>query len=212
MIKKLCNVCQREVVKLDLSFEQKYYLFNAVKKDLKLFAKNKICSDFKLDDSEAEIILEHFNSSYGKCSNCEYDSLIKENVECPNCGKFNYNLSDPYVNKELSSHPEWCHTFCSHLEWSLSFDKLNDRSVNHYWCDGVEEFDTKEIMTKGEAITRAWIGEDGQGIYEMKIIFGNKSVSNLKNGGSLIACIPKTDPNDWIFIEPELNEITVKIN
>lgn len=212
MIKKTCKICKKEVVLLDLSDEQKYFILGAIKQDLKLFAKNKICSDYKLDESAAEVIIEHINADFGKCSNCEFDKLIEKNIECPNCGKLNYNISDPYVNKEQSSHPEWCLTFCSHLGWSMGFDKLNDESVRYLWCDGIVEFDTRNIISRGEVITKAWIGEDGQGIYEMKIIFGDKSISNFKNGGSLIECIPKTDPNNWVFIEPASNKITVKLD
>lgn len=209
---KLCKVCLKKVVQLDLSIEQKYYLFGTIKKGFKLFAKYKICSDFKLDDSKAEIVIEHLNPIYGKCSNCDYSKLNEECTECPNCGKFNYNLSDPYVNKELSSHPEWCLTFCSHLEWSLSFDELNDKSVHNYWCDGIAAFETKEIITKRAVKTKAWIGEDGQGIYQMKIFFGDKSIANFKNGESLIECIPKKDAHNWIFIKPESKQITVILN
>ena len=207
----LCKICKKEVIQLDLSNEQKYYLIGTMKKDLKLFAKNKICSEHKLDDSKAEIIIKHFNYEHGKCLNCENSELLDEYMECPNCGKFNYNLLDPYVNKKLSKHPEWCLTFCSHLEWSLSFDELDDKSFNYYWCDGVAEFETNEILTRKEVETKAWIGEDGQGIYKMKIVFGERSIANFKNGESMIDCIPKKDANNWIFIDKELKRITVKL-
>lgn len=209
MKSRLCKICKENVIQLNFSIEQKYYLFKAIKQDMKLFAESRICSDFKLTIPESKTIVKHLNTPFGKCSNCKYDKLENECVDCPNCSQFNYNLSDPYVSKEMSNHPDWCSTFCSHLEWSLHFEELNDENVNYFWCDGIVEFDTNEIISKQVVYTKAWIGEDGQDIYEMKLVFGTKSISSFKNGESLVECIPKQNINEWIFISPESKKITV---
>jgi len=212
LVRKTCNVCNRNIVHLELTKEQKYYLVGAIKQDLKLFAARKISSEFGLTKDESNIIIEHLNYPYGKCTNCNFDKLYGEKIECPNCGKFNYNLSDPYVHKKLSSHPEWCLHFCSHLEWSLNFSELDDKSVNHFWCDGIEEFPTKEIVSNGETNTAAWIGSDGQEKYKMKFLFGPKSISNFKIGLDLKECIPNHNANEWIEIDPEEKKILVRLN
>jgi len=209
--RKFCKACKQEIIQLPLTVEQKYYLHGAMKSDLKLFAANKLKSEFGLNKVEAESVLEHLNSPFGKCCNCEFDELKDENIECPNCGKLNYNLSDPYVSKEFSEHPEWCLTFCSLLEWSLKFNELKNESVHHFWCDGITEFSTKEALENGQVTTKAWIGHDGQGDYQMTIIFGQKFIETLRSGGNMIECIPNEDANTWVEIEPELNRITVKL-
>ena len=176
-----------------------------------MFALDKLCSSLGLNESQAKIVVEHMNTPYGKCINCVYDKLNEERMECPKCGKFNYNLSDPYVHKKLSSHPDWCLTFCSHLEWSLNFIELDNEDVKGYWCDGVEEFETKGILSEGEVTTKAWIGKGGQGIYQMKIIFGRQAITNFENGDSLIDCIPDENANNWISIDPEIKKIIVEL-
>lgn len=208
---KRCKVCNKEVIQLSLTAQKQYYLFGVMKQDFKLFATNRLCAEFGLYPSQAETVIEHLNTPYGKCINCEYDTLKEENVECPKCGKLNYNLSDPFLNIKLNTHKEWCFSFCSHLEWSLNFEELDNKEVKHYWCSGIESFETEEIVSKGELTTKAWIGNDGKGIYKMKIIFGTKSVTNFKNGKSLIDCIPKKGASKWIFIKPKSNEITLEL-
>ena len=154
-------------------------------------------------------MVEHINRQFGKCSSCGFDLPFEEKIECSNCGKFNYNISDPFVNKKLSSNPDWCLTFCSYLEWSLKFEELDNEQVKYFWCDGIEEFPTQNIIDRGAVTTKAWIGNDGQGIFKMKIIFGPKSISNFKKSLSLIDCIPNENADKWIDIEPGRKAVTV---
>ena len=81
--------------------------------------------------------------------------------------------------------------------------------MKYFWCDGVEKFPTKDIIARGAVTTKAWIGNDGQGIFRMKIIFGPKSISNFKNGLSMIDCIPTENADKWIDIEPGRKAVTV---
>lgn len=210
--KNICKACKQEIIQLPLTIEQKYYLYGAMKSDLKLFAANKIQSDFGLNKVEAQSILEHLNSPFGKCCNCEFDELKEENIECPNCGKLNYNLSDPYGSKEFGSHPDWCGTFCSHLEWSLSFEELDIEEIKGFWCDGIEIFNPEEAIANREIKTKSWLGKGGSDVFEMKITFGAKFISTLKTGGNMIDCIPKRNAKEWIDIDCDESKIVVRID
>ena len=143
-----------------------------------------------------------------KCTKCDFDQLEHENVKCPKCGAINNSLKKPVFNNE----------FCSQLEWKLDFKNLGIDSLKRFWCDGVDPipFDleslSRENIIKNKLITtRAWIGEDGQDIYEMRIKLGKKSIANYKNGVSLIECIPDKGNKNWIKIEPETNRIQVSL-
>lgn len=61
-------------------------------------------------------------------------------------------------------------------------------------------------------ITKAFIGNSGQDIYEMKIKFGKQSVENYRNKKCLIECIPKNNENPkWIKINSENKKIEVEL-
>jgi hypothetical protein len=205
-MKMNCKKCGNEINELNFTEEQKFEILGMVKQDLKLFAVKKIIDDFGFSNKDAKIIVTHINSEYGKCNRCNNNELNSENIECPKCGAFNYNFKEPVFNSE----------FCTHLEWKIDFKNLGIDSLKRYWCDGVDPipYDLKSLSIENikknkTIITRAWIGEDGQGVYEMEINLGEKSVENYKNGLSLIECIPNKEGKDWIKIEPENSRIQV---
>src|SRR5688572_13860843 len=96
--------------------------------------------------------------------------------------------------------------FCVALEYQLSvnFKYSEDNRIRHFWCDGISmPLDDSQLslsnITKKKLIkTKAWIGTDGQGEYEMTIHFGPLSLSQYARGDSLVECLP-TD--DWIEID-----------
>ena len=207
-MKMNCKKCGNEINELNFTEEQKFEILGMVKQDLKLFAVKKIIDDFGFSHKDAKIIVTHINNEYGKCNRCENNELNSENVECPKCGAFNYNFKEPVFNNE----------FCTHLEWKIDFENLGIEGLKRYWCDGVDPipYDLKSLSKENirknkKIITRAWIGEDGQGVYEMEIKFGEKSVENYINGLSLIECIPDKEDKDWIKIELENNRIEVQL-
>lgn len=207
-MKFYCKKCKNEINKLNLTEEQNLEIFGLIKQDLKIFAVKKLIDEFKFSHRDAKIIVTHFNLENGKCHRCDFDELENENIECPKCGAFNYNINEPIFNNE----------FCTHLEWKLHFENLGIESVKRFWCDGVDPipFDikslSKENIKKNKSIlTRAWIGEDGQGVYEMEIKLGKKAIENYLKGISLIDCIPEKEFKDWIKIKPESNKIQVKL-
>ena len=208
-----CKKCKNEVVRINFSEEQKLDIYVLMQNDLKIFAEKKLVDDFNLDKNEAKLIVQHLNNRNGRCTECEFDKLEGEYVDCPNCGAFNYNLTEPMFNLE----------FCSHLEWSLDFQNVDNENIKYYvkdfWCDGVQHLpeDTKSLLYENiiknkQIITKAWIGYGGDEIYEMKIKFGEKALENYKNHNSLSDCIPRNNekPN-WIKLYMEEKKIEVQL-
>jgi hypothetical protein len=204
-----CKKCKKEVIKLNFTEEQKLDIYVLMQNDLRIFAEKKLIDDFKLSQNEAKVIVKHFNNRNGKCTECEFDKLESEKVECSNCGAFNYNLNEPIFNIE----------FCSNLEWNLDFQNTENKNVENFWCDGVDHLpkDSKSLLYKNieknkQIITKTYIGNTGQDIYEMKIKFGKLSIENYKNQKSLIECIPKNNENpNWIKINLENKKIEVEL-
>jgi len=208
-MKSTCKRCGNEIKELNFDEELKLEIWGMVNQDLKLFAVKKLIDEYKWSHKEAKVFIAHFNKEFGKCHRCNFEDLMEENIECPKCKSFNYNwkIESPFDQE-----------FCSHLEYKLDFDELENEEVRGFWCDGVDNFpnDLKHlsksnISKRRQLITRAWIGKGGQTIYKMLIKFGDKSVENYEENKSLIDCIPEGNYRDWIFIDPEKKEIEITL-
>lgn len=158
---------------------------------------------------DAKATVAHINKDFGKCHRCNFDELIEENMDCPKCKAFNYNLK-----MELSFNQE----FCTHLEYRLNFGELEDERVQGFWCDGIDYLPiemrslAKSVLRVNQEIkTKAWIGKSGQEIYEMTIRFGKESVENYLQNQSLIDCISKNSCKEWLKIEPEKKKVEIKL-
>ena len=206
----ICEKCKSEVVGINFSEEQKLEIWALIAQDLKLFAIKKIRDEYKLSLRDAKIIGAHLNKEFGKCHRCDYEGLEGENIVCPKCKSFNYNLKmEHQFNEE----------FCNQLEWKLDFKELEDERLKGFWCDGVDHIPMKpvnlsqlRIRINKEIKTKAWIGKDGQDIYEMTIKLGEKSLANYELKQSLIDCIPEGNYKKWIKVDPEIKIIEVKLN
>jgi hypothetical protein len=151
----------------------------------------------------------HFNPQYGKCHNCNYSALDREYMECPKCKAFNYNLQvEPPFNKD----------FCSALEYSLDFSQFENENIKSLWCDGVDHLpaDIRSLsvanLKQNPFIkTKAWIGKDGQDVYEMTIHFGPQALSNYTKRQALQECIPDTASEEWIKIDPERMQVEIRL-
>ena len=204
-----CERCKVEIVGVHFSEEQRLEIWGLIAQDLRLIAIKKIRDEYKLSHRDAKIIGSHLNKEYGKCHRCDFDNLQGENIVCPKCKSFNYNLK--------MEHP-FNQEFCNHLEWKLDFDELEDDKLKGFWCDGVSHIPANpitlsklRIRLNKEVKTTAWVGKDGQDIYEMIIKFGEKSLANYELNQSLIDCIPERNYKDWIKIKPEEKYIEVKL-
>lgn len=90
---KKCNRCQWKIVELNWSEEQKLEIWGLVNQELRLFAVKKLRDNFNVNLKEAKGIVVHINKDFGKCIRCNFDQLSEENIECPKCKAFNYNLN-----------------------------------------------------------------------------------------------------------------------
>ncbi len=204
-----CKKCNNEIKKLEFNEQVKLDLYILMQNDLKIFAVKKLVDEFKISEIEAKTIIQHLNNNYGKCVECEFDKLKNEFTECPNCNAFNFNLNEPPFNID----------FCSQLEWNLDFENQNDEKLRHFWCDGIEHLPKniesllyKNIEKNKEIITKAWIGNSGSDVYEMKIVFGKQSIEYYKNQKKLNDCIPKNNENpNWIKINSEKRIVIVEL-
>jgi len=208
-MKTVCKRCCSEIKDLNFSEEQKLEIWGLINQNLKLSAVKKLIDNYQLSHKESKIIVAHLNKDFGKCHGCNFEDLTEENIECPKCKAFNYNLKiNPSFNKE----------FCIHLEWRLDFENLDDDRLNGFWCDGVDHIPTNimslskfKIKEHKEIITTAWIGKDGQSIYEMTIKLGNRSLKNYELNQSLIDCISDNNYKTWIKIDPVKKKIEINL-
>ena len=110
--------------------------------------------------------------------------------------------------------------FCIHLEYHLceTFFNSKDKKIRGLWCDGViDPFSDKQLTKKSVNDTRqisgatAFIGNDGQGAYEMTIKFGRYSLRKYAKGASLIDCTPSAESTDWITLDMENKRIEIRL-
>lgn len=116
-----------------------------------------------------------------------------------------------------SEHP-FDKEFCSNLEYRLSasFKYSEDSRLKYFWCDGVdhepypiEQLGIRTITQTKKIVTRAWIGKDGQDIYEITIHFNESALVNYANGALLVNNLPKEEDTDWWNIDIEKRTIEV---
>ncbi|NRB53094.1 MAG: hypothetical protein HRU41_35895 [Saprospiraceae bacterium] len=105
--------------------------------------------------------------------------------------------------------------FCEFLEFHLckTFRKADDKALRRLWCDGVawKHCSKKEINDKREINTIAWIGEDGQDEFEMKIKLGKYALRRYVRGTDMTDCIPDSDLADWIMIDIENRFVQIQL-
>lgn len=111
--------------------------------------------------------------------------------------------------------------FCTRLEYRLcrEFAESGDAELKWFWCDGVSWFPTdnqlskKHVNDKRKIITKAWIGKDGQDVYQATIHFGRKALSKYSKGADLTKTIPELESKtEWIQIDIENKAIEIKLN
>ncbi len=122
------------------------------------------------------------------------------------------------MNETESTTFELFADFCLHLEYRLcdTFKNSHQKVIGGLWCDGVSarSFNDPQLTKKHVNDTRkietwAYIGKDGQDIYQMTIKFGTYSLRRYAIGESLIDCIPSEETMDWIDID--INEKTIEL-
>lgn len=92
-MKKKCKRCNWIICELDLSKEQKLKIRRLLNEDLKLNAIEYLNLNLNLSLEEAKGIVMHLNKTFGFCLRCNFNKLTNENIECPKCKAFSYNLN-----------------------------------------------------------------------------------------------------------------------
>ena len=87
-----CKRCGNEIKLLNFSEKMKLEILGMIIQDKKLFAVKKMMEEHNISHKDAKIITTHINKDFGKCHSCGFENLQEENVTCPKCKSFNYNL------------------------------------------------------------------------------------------------------------------------
>lgn len=100
------------------------------------------------------------------------------------------------------------------LEYRLcdAFKHAEQPEIKSLWCDGIGGASLSEMMINGNVMeTTAWIGKDGQGKYEAKIILGKRALDQFRNEQELIDCIPSATSTGWFKIDVENLKIEIEL-
>jgi hypothetical protein len=109
--------------------------------------------------------------------------------------------------------------FCVQLEHQLTrtFGNSEDKKLRGFWCDGVlmpfieSQLTKKNVNDTRKIVTKAWLGYDGQGEFEMTIHFGQLSLRRYAKGSDLGDCLPSENSMDWIELDIERKTIELQL-
>jgi len=116
--------------------------------------------------------------------------------------------------------PSFNEVFCNHLEYHLgkTFQNIDDQDLHEFFCDGIcwksvpeSQLTLKIVNDTRKIVTTAFIGVDGQDLYEMVIHLGRYSLKRYAKGSSLVTCIPPANITDWIDINANKRIINLKL-
>lgn len=122
------------------------------------------------------------------------------------------------INADIT--PSFNENFCTELEYHLSaaFRNSSDKQIRSLWCDGVKmpfldsQLTKYNVLHTKQIVTEAFIGSDGQGLYDMVIVLGQQSLEACINGKSLKNCLPNVESMDWIKLDTLANTIELQLN
>ena len=113
-------------------------------------------------------------------------------------------------------HQSFDKDFCDHLEYHLSRTLRNssNNKIKWLWCDGVMQplnEPNKNSINSSQIITEAYIGVDGQSIYQMTIKLGALSLQKYISGQDLIDTLPSEESLNWIFLDLDSKTIQIQL-
>lgn len=99
--------------------------------------------------------------------------------------------------------------FCETLEYKICEALANsgDEQVKGFWCDGVllsepgYYYSHKSINDNRQVKMKAYIGKDGQKLYDLVLKFGPKALGKYASNLDVAECIPKEDAGNWFKID-----------
>lgn len=108
--------------------------------------------------------------------------------------------------------------FRTHLEYHLgnTFERAGRKEIRGFWCDGIgvpsdQQLSRKHVNDTRQIKTTAYIGYNGQGLYEMTIHLGKYALRRYAKGTSLLDCLPGTESMDWITMDTAKQTIEIQL-
>lgn len=85
--------------------------------------------------------------------------------------------------------------------------------MRRLWCDGVawKHCTRKAVNDKREIDTTAWIGQEGQNDYRLKIRLGKYALRRYAKGTDMTNCVPDSTSTEWIDIDIENELLTIQL-
>ena len=110
--------------------------------------------------------------------------------------------------------------FCEILEYRLcdAFEDFTDEGLKGFWCDGVllsedgKEYSQKHVNDNRQVKMQAFVGKDGQTVYDLTLIFGIKALSRYARNLDIVECIPETESQKWLKIDISKKVIEVLLD
>ena len=111
-------------------------------------------------------------------------------------------------------------SFCVQLEYKIceAFKQLENENTKGFWCDGVLQseseiyYTSKRINDKREIKLKAFIGKDGQDEYELKLLFGSKSLSKVARQLDFIDTFPNNNFDTKFNIDTKDKKIEIQLD
>lgn len=110
--------------------------------------------------------------------------------------------------------------FCEFLAYKLcnALENVDSEATKGFWCDGVlppandDSYSQKSINDHRQVALKAFIGKDGQSVYELILKFGNKALSRYARNLDLKDCIPAEGKINWFDINVERRKIEIQLD
>lgn len=109
--------------------------------------------------------------------------------------------------------------FCEFLEYEIckALERSDNEQIKGFWCDGIllnqndNAYSQKFVNDKRQITMNAFIGKDGQTVYELILKFGDKALSRFARNLDIKECLPNSDKQNWFDIDTERNKIEIQL-
>ena len=110
--------------------------------------------------------------------------------------------------------------FCEFLEYAIckAFEHSDNDQIKGFWCDGIllnqdDSFYSQKFVNDNKQVTlKAFLGKNGQTVYEMTLKFGNKSLSRYARNIDIKECVPSPHKPNWFNIDTDRNKIEIQLD
>lgn len=145
-----------------------------------------------------------------RCEKLSVQQYLKVKIKLRSLGLWTRKLIE---NHEKGGEGGFSLAFCVVLEFTLgtAFYYMKRDDVCGFWCDGLTHHyvSKKDLNDKRKIETTAWIGKEGEIVYQMTIYLGKYALRRCARGTSMIDCIPDVESPDWIDVEVKRRTIDI---